>query len=485
MKKLKYLWFYCPIIILSACTYDFPEPDAATLPSAGDASFQKYVAMGNSITAGFMDGALYDRGQKNSYANILAEQFTLVDGGVFNSPDINAENGFFSQNGANVLGRLILRNTPSGQPSVVPTPGQVITPYTGDKDALNNFAVPGVRVIDMLVPGYGALNPLFGRFAKDPATSTLLGDALAALATNSTFFTLWLGNNDALGYATEGAVGEDGGRSPGDLVSIADFTLAYNTVITMVLNASNSKGALINIPNITDIPFFTTVSYDQMILDETSANLLNEAIKQKIVNLLLASGLPESQANTIADMQIQQAITVGLLVEFKAGNNPFLIKDELSALGSRVATPEDLMTLSLGSVSAQQISTFLFDGGIPDGLVLTKAEIAVIQERIKAFNQVIAAAVADNANRLTFWDANAYFEDLANNANSSYKTQNGIGVEVSVLPPFGVFSLDGVHPNGRGHGIIANEIIKTINIKFKANIPLVNPNDFEGNDLPQ
>ena len=37
----------------------------------------------------------------------------------------------------------------------------------------------------------------------------------------------------------------------------------------------------------------------------------------------------------------------------------------------------------------------------------------------------------------------------------------------------GAFSLDGVHPNGRGYALIANEFIKAINAKFGSTIPYV------------
>ena len=50
--------------------------------SAGSANFSKYVALGNSITAGYADNALYREGQDNSYPSILAHQFALAGGGA-------------------------------------------------------------------------------------------------------------------------------------------------------------------------------------------------------------------------------------------------------------------------------------------------------------------------------------------------------------------------------------------------------------------
>ena len=53
---------------------------------AGDANFSNYVAVGNSLTAGFADGALYITGQEDSYPNIMAQQFDFVGGGDFTQP---------------------------------------------------------------------------------------------------------------------------------------------------------------------------------------------------------------------------------------------------------------------------------------------------------------------------------------------------------------------------------------------------------------
>ena len=54
--------------------------------SAGAVDFTTYVAVGNSLTAGFSDGGLYLEGQQNSYPNLLAQQFKFVGGGDFAQP---------------------------------------------------------------------------------------------------------------------------------------------------------------------------------------------------------------------------------------------------------------------------------------------------------------------------------------------------------------------------------------------------------------
>ncbi|GBL35588.1 hypothetical protein EMGBS15_11830 [Filimonas sp.] len=67
----------------------------------------------------------------------------------------------------------------------------------------NLIGVPGARAIDAVFPLYSSLNPFLQRFCQTPGTSTILSEALRV---NPTFFTLFLGSNDVLLYATGGAV---------------------------------------------------------------------------------------------------------------------------------------------------------------------------------------------------------------------------------------------------------------------------------------
>ena len=54
----------------------------------------------------------------------------------------------------------------------------------------------------------------------------------------------------------------------------------------------------------------------------------------------------------------------------------------------------------------------------------------------------------------------------------------GITVEgINLAPDFspnGILSTDGVHPNPRGYGIVANEMLEVIEAKFGANLPSIN-----------
>jgi lysophospholipase L1-like esterase len=113
--------------------------------------------------------------------------------------------------------------------------------------------------------------------------------------------------------------------------------------------------------------------------------------------------------------------------------------------------------------------------------VLTANEAAKVAAATAAYNTSIVSIAATK--NLAVADMNAVMNKLATlsglqiETNSIYTANyfSGSGTEGQVL-----FSLDGVHPNARGYAVITNEIIKTINAKYKSNLPLHNPTYFPG-----
>lgn len=476
MKKIFNLLIAFVLIVATSCTYTFPEDE---VPTSGNADFTKVVAVGNSLTAGFMNGALYNEGQANSFANIVAMQMMAVGGGSFNQPDINSENGYYGMAGSIVLGRLHLVGLESPAPSPI-IPGDLITPFSGDKSALNNFGVPGMRIVDVTYDAYSAANPYFGRFAS-AANATVLGDAAAA---NGSFIIFWLGSNDALGYAINGATGitEGDGSNPADMTQTAVFEAAYSAAIT-TLFANGQKGIIANVPNLQDIPHFTTVPWNSIPMDQATADQTNLAYadyNNGLDQAVLGGFITQDEA----DLRY---------VEFNEGENGIVIDDEeltdLSGLGLpsiRMTNSNDLITLSAGAVLGTEASpgdpTTTIGVGVPLGeeYTLTKANQEAIADRIAEYNAVIAAQASSSSGNIALLDINDIFSDFAQNGASI----NGAGMDATILPPFGAFSLDGVHPNSRGAAFVANHFIETINETFGSNIPEVNPNNYPGNELP-
>jgi hypothetical protein len=66
--------------------------------TSGTANFSKFVALGDSFTAGFSDQALFCKGQEG-LQYLLAKQFALAGGGSFTNPLMVNNVGSFSSDG--------------------------------------------------------------------------------------------------------------------------------------------------------------------------------------------------------------------------------------------------------------------------------------------------------------------------------------------------------------------------------------------------
>lgn len=492
-----------------------PAPDK-TSSEPGSADFSNFIAIGNSLTAGYMDGALYNMGQQYSLAALLHQQMLHAGAPVsFNQPDINSELGFNTsvdqpQEGP-VLGRYKLDTSiPGPSPTIG---GDEIAPYDGNTAELNNFGVPGLVVGQLLTPDTGnpssqAFNPFYARFASNPGSSTIVQDAIA---TQPTFFTLWIGNNDVLDYAISGA------SNTNILTSEQNFKSQFNAIITALLDNTPAKGVVGTIPPVSSVPFFQAVSYDAIKLSVEEAAQLNQGLTG--VNDALQAVADYFQNRTQEEMDARK-------INYQGGSNPILVNDpdlpdlvnefdQLQQEGaisgqeremlipyeqSRPLTSNELVTLSAGAVlgtelnpdsqSPTTIGVVIPLGFNPqnpgaegDEFYLTVEEQREIQNRTVAFNTIIGQAVAQNPERLALFDINAGFPGNPNTTLGSFADLFGMDGELGIriqgtllqpdFSPDGVFSTDGIHPNPRGNAILANEFIRIIEDAFGADIPKV------------
>ncbi|MFA0963505.1 hypothetical protein AB9P05_17005 [Roseivirga sp. BDSF3-8] len=472
----------------TACTYDFPE---TTEPDSGDLSLEKYVAVGNSITAGFMDAALYNRGQENSYPNILANQFRLVGGGEFTQPDIMSENGFAPQlsdpaNGV-ILGRLKLNSAQQPEPLEGEFP---LAEYNGDVADLNNFGVPGIitgqlfdpRLGDPAFIGTPLFNPYYARIASSPGSSTLLDDAVTSLENGGTFFTLWIGNNDVLGYALTGASNE--ALLTDELV----FGQQIDLALERLTNVPGVRGVVANIPDVTRTPYFTTIDSAFIPLAQANVDALRAGYED--FNNGVAAYNAQVNANPDLSDEEKEALRRPSLSWTPGLNPPVIIDEDLPTVilptpdGNielpkyRMLTGSDYVLLSLPQDSvANGLGTMV---PMSDQFILTETEAENIRSVIEGFNGIIESLVPENDQQVRLID----MYDIFNNFYENGANLGGIPLTNELAPPYGGFSLDGVHTNGRGSAFIANQFIQTINSGFGASITLVNPNNYPGNDLP-
>lgn len=377
-------------------------PLAAVAQDTGTANFARYVAIGDSLTAGFMSGGLGRTAQLNSYPFLIYRQATGQLTGF--------EQPFVSDPGI----PAVLELKSLSPLTIGPKAGSGVPLNLNLQRPYNNLAVPGADVHDVVatVTDNGGLHDLILRG---------LGTQLQqALALNPTFVTIWIGNNDVLGAALSGRVIEGVTITP-----VAQFEADYRTIINAV-NGRGARMAIANIPNVTGIPFVSTLPFV----------LLNPATNQPVI----VNGQP-----------------VPLI-----GPNGLL-------------TPADRVLLTARAELAQGkgIPTALGGTGQPlsDSVVLSAAEIATISARITAYNNIIRS----EATRVgaAFVDANAIFDEVANQGLNI----GGLTFTESFLTG-GVFSYDGVHPTAFGYAYIANLFIDAINVQFEGEIPLVNLHPF-------
>lgn len=490
--------------------------------SSGSADFSKYVAVGNSLTAGFMDGALYTAGQNNSIPAILSAQFQAAGGVAINQPNVNSVNGFNSAL-SDVANGIIFGRTEldTDIPGPVPTAGEFPIPaFTGTKSEITNFGVPGIRVADLFsndLAGNAALGLYYSRFASNPGSSTIIADAVAA---SPTFFSLWIGNNDVLQYALSGGISETLITSQGDFQT--DFGNALGA-----LAQTGAKGVVVNIPPIVVLPFFRAVSWNVIALDEATAGQLNAGLSS--VNDAI-----NACASPLVGL-IDEEDAARRNVNYSAGPNPILVIDEeLTDLGpcfdalvvaqqidaqsraqlvpyeqSRPMVAGELVLLTAGAVLNTPFGDdptkpigvviplgFNADGSLEgDKYYLTLEEQANIVTARATFNAVIDGVITATNNNLgatnvvladlhpTLADlfgldvATATQLALSSNAQDAMFADGELGLSVSgttLMPTFGpdgVFSTDAVHPNARGYALISNEIITTIETAFGASLP--------------
>jgi len=478
MKKIIISTFaVSALLFTTSCETDFDTDVKDIVVTNGEADFSRYVALGNSLTSGYRDGTLYLDGQNESFPSMIALQMKLAGGGEFKQPLMpNNVGGFVGLPG--FTGKLELKMVDGALSPVANSPAAALD-NVATGGPYQNMGVPGAKVAHLLAPGYGnpaglsvgLANPYFVRFASS-GTASVVGDALAQ---NPTFVSLWIGNNDVLGYATSGGDGTNP-ITPVDGAAGVGFTSTYTALINTIFpSGSNRKGIVANIPNVTSVPFFTRVPAMPLAnLTDTQVSQLNGAYAAYNAGLAQAKSF-----GLINDAEYQKR-----LIKFTAGavaNGAVIVDKDLTAVTGlpkyRQTTSKDFILLTASAVLTPQAG-----GGtsvpLEDKLVLTEAEAAKVLAATTAYNSTIKSVAESKG--LAFVDMNAKMNELNSASGISW---NGVKYNATFVTG-GTFSLDGVHLTGRGYAIVANEFIKAINNKYKSTLPQVDPNKYSGVTFP-
>lgn len=431
----KIAFFSVAALMVAACK----PKEGETEYSAGDLNLSKFVAIGGTSTSGFMDDALYREGQENSLGAILAKQFELVGGGSFyqpfvaeNSVGINADNLAqlilgYKTDCLNVTSLSPVRKASAGDASIFSD-----ALFDGSKP-FGNFGIPGFYMAYAFSPAYSSQNNFFKRMASS-TSATVIGDALNS---TPTFFSLYVGLDEVMAYA------KAGGKNA-SLLTESQFQTLYSPIIDQVTSVSN-QGIASTLPDVTKMPYFNTIPYDGLNLDEANAASLN-------------------------------AIYNPIGLSFVVGKNAFVIEDpSAGTFGVRQMVPGEkiLLSVPLDSVKCNKMgSVFPFR----DEFVLTLDEVNSIKNNTELYNNYITAKAAEK--NIALVETDDFYASL-----TSGIIFNGIGLNPNFVSG-GAYSLDGINLNPRGNALLANEFIKAINAKYKSNIPTVDATLFRGVIFP-
>lgn len=388
-------------------------------PAAAQADFTKFVAVGVSTDAGFLDSCWVKHGQLDSWPAILARQ---------------AGNTGFQQ-------PII------GEPGLGPC--QILTSLAPTFKYASNTGKPEnltlARPYDNLaIPGYlgASIVNCVTNTGKTPCNNALIDLVLRgsgatvlqqAASVKPTFFALGPIGNEVLSPATAGTV-IDGVT----LISKEAYAASYKTIVDTMKAAQGGtgKGFVMTIPDVTSLPYFTAVSPIIGVNPATGAPIY----------VLGPTGCPAGYpacpvpAGTIVPLPLGSLMKVGYGVPCAVAKLPMCDNP----------LPDNATAIS---------------GTTVPGL-LYPSEVSLLKTRTGEFNAQISSL--SQADGYKVFDAAAFLADLAKNGRS----YGGITLTSSYLAG-GIFSYDGVHPSATGYALLADEVVKFVNANYGTTIPHV------------
>ncbi|GAB3878542.1 hypothetical protein GCM10028824_40670 [Hymenobacter segetis] len=453
-----------PALALLGLTLGSCQPtleDNRPAADAGSLNFSSYVAVGNSLTSGYSDGGLYNEAQASSYPAILAQQFAKTGKGpsAFVQPSFSATK---KDGSGYVQLRVVNGTTTPVQPSAAnsflgeqvaytnnPAFPTELEAYTGNQP--DNLGVPGISVlsadktasssgnatVDAQTRGaaaaYGVLNNFYQRIL--PAADRGTKDYVTYIGQKTpTFFTCWMGNNDVLTFATNGGVASATNPFSG-MTDTTSFGRGYRNILSTISKNGTVAGVAANIPNVTTIPYFTTVTVAAVAASFKAANPASPGV--------------------------------------------FITTGTAAAPVVRLATSADLLTLTTQGYIAAVVAAggtapgSLPTSPLPNNYVLDATEAAAVVARTTQLNNIIAKTARQN--KVALADMNTFFTSIAQQGIVTNAVNN-----TATFASGNLFSLDGVHPTPRGYAVVANEFIRVINSYYGSAIPAVAPNDYRG-----
>ncbi len=389
----------------AACADNGPTAVAAPNVPA-NALFTSYVALGNSLTAGYQSGGINDSTQQLSYPAVLAKAmktpyaYASLAGSGCPPPIVNFQTQ--ARLGGGTSTTCSLRN-----------PNSVSV-------ALNNVAVPGATSLDPTSSSTSASNPL--------TTFILGGKTQVARAADAqpTFISAWIGNNDVLSAAVSGLLVPTPGITAG-VTSQAAFQANYSAMVTSLKMIPTLKGAiLMGVINTAGVPALFPV-----------AALQNPAFKAGFDQF--AGGATTILPNCFVAPGNQALISVSILGAMHSGAHPLVVGCAKNSIPGTA---------------------------VGDIFILDTDEQASLTAAVAGYNAFIQAQAT--ANGWAYADPNPLLLLLKTPGTGCINTVPDLAN--ATAPFGACISLDGIHPTGLANKQVAAALIATINAFYHTNL---------------
>lgn len=202
-------------VLLGACDSN----DRGTGPTPGDGLFRRYVALGNSITAGVQSEGINDSTQAQSYPVLLAAR-----------ADADFDFARLQKPGC---APPLLRPLPYGTARVGGGSAISCAGLAGTPPSVNqNLAFPGFKIADALaIPSDPTVRLIYTSIFGQRTSVQLMAAADPSLVS------VWLGNNDALAAAT--------GGNAGALTPLASFQASLNAIADAIVNQTDAEEVIL------------------------------------------------------------------------------------------------------------------------------------------------------------------------------------------------------------------------------------------------
>jgi lysophospholipase L1-like esterase len=386
------------VLAAAACNNDQLNRPFSNVPV--DPLFDRYVSLGNSITAGFQSGGINDSTQQQSYAVLLARgMHSPFFPPLLNSPGCPPP---FT----NVFTQTRFKKKPTDPPSTattcalreIPNPAP---PY------ISNTAVPGAEVIDI----YKNLDPTSN---ANSLTQFFLGGLTQTQMmerAQPTFVSVWIGNNDVLGAATNSANAGDSTL----ITPVATFQTNYGAMLDSIDAVAPQGVVLIGVVNVATVANRTGLPPTQP--PANGAPFFSYGSTYFVLDAAGQIPGPFTAAATCAPPRGDSVLV------------PFPLGGALIAAG--------------GTLTCTEPQT------------IQPAELVKISTTVGAYNTYISAQAT--ARGWTYVDPNPALDSLRQ-----------IPTQVAFFPgfnapcsanPFGLaFSCDGIHPSAAAHRLLAQKL---------------------------